>query len=91
MKSFIKHINEERKVTPETAAAIGKFLGIDFRSFTKEALAKGIAMEDDEHGGTNPITSITNNSLVMAARIAIAHLNERPDYYDVIDKIENGD
>lgn len=86
MKSFKKHLREEHQVTPETAAVIAKQLGVDLTSFTKEALAKGINMETVEHGGADPVTNITNNSLIMAARIAIAHLRENPSYYSLLVK-----
>ena len=35
-----------------------------------------------EHGLVNPNTNVTNNDLEMTAKIAIAHLNEFPNYYN---------
>ena len=35
-----------------------------------------------EHGNINPTTNVTNNDPIMTAKIALAHLNEFPDYYN---------
>ena len=35
-----------------------------------------------EHGYVNPITNVTNNDLLMTAKIALAHLMEFPNYYN---------
>lgn len=34
-----------------------------------------------EHGRINPRTNITNNNLLKTMKIALAHLEEYPDYY----------
>ena len=35
-----------------------------------------------EHGLINPLTNVTNDDLLTTAKIALAHLNEFPDYYN---------
>lgn len=35
-----------------------------------------------EHGFISPSTNVTNNDLVKTAKIALAHLNEFPNYYN---------
>ena len=52
---------------------VAKILNIDFK--------RGINIEL-EHGKINPKTNITNNNLIMTAKIALAHLNEFPNYYN---------
>ena len=59
----------------------GKVLGIKFDKFTQEEFLEGINIEL-EHGTINPNTNITNNDLIMTAKIALAHLNEFPNYYN---------
>ena len=49
--------------------------------FTIEDFITGINIEF-EHGLIAPITNVTNNDLLMTAKIALAHLNEYPNYYD---------
>ena len=36
-----------------------------------------------EHGNINPTTNVTNNDPIITAKIALAHLNEFPDYYNL--------
>lgn len=56
-------------------------LGITFDKFTPAELLEGINIEL-EHGSINPQTNITNNDLILTTKIALAHLNEYPNYYN---------
>lgn len=58
-----------------------KILNINFDKFSKEELLSGINIEL-EHGLINPETNVTNNDLITTAKIALAHLNEYPNYYN---------
>lgn len=60
---------------------IAKSLNIKFDKFSKEDFIEGIKIEL-EHGKLNPYTNITNDDLVLTAKIALAHLNEFPNYYN---------
>lgn len=35
-----------------------------------------------EHGTISPDTNVTNDDPIITAKIALAHLNEYPDYYN---------
>ena len=41
-----------------------------------------------EHGKVDPHTNVANDDPVMTGKIALAHLNEFPDYYTRLDKME---
>ena len=56
-------------------------LKIRFDEFSPEEFLDGINIEL-EHGKINPLTNVTNNDLIMTAKIALAHLNEFPNYYN---------
>ncbi len=56
-------------------------LGVTFDQFTPEELLDGILIEL-EHGVVSPETNVTNNDLIVTAKIALAHLNEYPNYYN---------
>ena len=58
-----------------------KLLGIKFDKYPFEDLVTGINIEL-EHGKINSNTNVTNNDLIMTMKIALAHLNEFPDYYN---------
>lgn len=56
-------------------------LGISFDKFTEEEFLYGINIEL-EHGTVSPKTNVTNNDLIITSKIALAHLNEFPNYYN---------
>lgn len=56
-------------------------LNVNFDKFTPEEFLDGINVEL-EHGKVNYLTNVTNNDLIMTAKIALAHLNEFPNYYN---------
>lgn len=56
-------------------------LGINFDKFTIEEFLEGMNVET-EHGLVDPNTNVTNNNLITTAKIALAHLNEYPNYYN---------
>lgn len=58
-----------------------KLLGINFDKFTLEDLITGVNIEL-EHVKVNPKTNVTNNDLIFTMKIALAHLNEFPNYYN---------
>ena len=41
-----------------------------------------------EHGLHDPETNVTNDDAVTTGKIALAHLNEFPDYYTRLEKME---
>jgi hypothetical protein len=41
-----------------------------------------------EHGSQDPITNVTNDDPLTTGKIALAHLNEFPDYYTRLAKME---
>ena len=60
---------------------VAKILNIDFTKFSLSDFVVGINIEL-EHGLVNPLTNVTNDDLLITAKIALAHLNEFPNYYD---------
>ena len=60
---------------------VANVLNIDFSKFSLSDFITGINIEL-EHGLVDPLTNVTNNDLLTTAKIALAHLNEFPDYYN---------
>lgn len=56
-------------------------LGVTFNKYTPEEFLEGINIEL-EHGKINSKTNVTNDDLITTAKIALAHLNEFPNYYN---------
>lgn len=65
----------------DDAYCAAKILGISFDKFTIEEFTDGINIEL-EHGLINKNTNVTDNDLIKTAKIALAHLNEFPNYYN---------
>lgn len=58
-----------------------KILNISFDKFTIEDFLEGINIET-EHGSINEKTNVTDDDLILTSKIALAHLNEYPNYYN---------
>lgn len=56
-------------------------LDVKFDKFTIDDLMTGIDIEL-EHGTISPATNVTNDDLILTMKIALAHLNEFPNYYN---------
>ena len=65
----------------EDAIVAAKILNINFDNFSLEDFLTGINIEL-EHGTINKDTNVTNDDLINTSKIALAHLNEFPNYYN---------
>ena len=73
--------------TAKEARQIGEKLSIDWSKFNVEQYSMGLDVEL-EHGLVDPHTNVTNDDPIMTGKIALAHLNELPDYYIRLEKME---
>lgn len=73
----------------EQARSIGESIGIDWERvpFDIEQFRMGLEVER-EHGRHDPSTNVTDDDEVTTGKIAWAHLNEFPDYYTRLAKME---
>jgi hypothetical protein len=80
---------QSRGVSTEQAREIGERIGIDWdRSrFDVEQFRMGLGVEL-EHGSRDPETNVTDDEELTTGKIARAHLNEFPDYYTRLAKME---
>jgi hypothetical protein len=80
-------LSPKKNFTTEDALWIGKYLKIPFDKFDVEQFRIGLNVEL-EHGTINPFTNITNDDPILTGKITLAHLNEFPDYYTRLVKME---
>ena len=82
-------VRVKRTYAKEEARAIASSLDIDFAmsGFDLEQFRSGLNVEA-EHGNAGPETNVTNDDPLMTGKIALAHLNEFPDYYTRLAKME---
>lgn len=65
----------------QQAEYAANILNVKFDKFTKEEFLDGINIEL-EHGRVDQRTNVTNDNLIITAKIALAHLNEYQNYYN---------
>ena len=78
-----------KNFTAEEAKKIGDRLGIMWDKFDVDQFRIGMDVEL-EHGLRDPSTNVSNDDPMITGKIALAHLNEIPDYYDRLEKMEEG-
>lgn len=73
----------------EQARSIGERIGIDWDKspFDVEQFRMGLEVEL-EHGRQDASTNVTDDDEITTGKIARAHLNEFPDYYTRLAKME---
>ena len=70
------------------AREIGERLNIGWNRFDVDQFRRGMIVEL-EHGLVDLNTNVTDSDPLMTGKIALAHLNEIPDYYDRLEKMED--
>ena len=68
------------------AKAIGEKLGLKLRINSMLTSSKKGMEVELEHGSRDSLTNVTSDDLLITGKIALAHLNEFPDYYDRLEK-----
>jgi len=73
----------------EEARRVGEQIGIDWAAapFDVEQFRMGMDVEL-EHGTHDASTNVTGDDAVTTGKIALAHLNEFPDYYTRLEAME---
>lgn len=77
----------KKQISLEEAKTIGEQLGVTWNRFDVAQYKMGMEVEL-EHGTVDPRTNVTNDDLLTTGKIALAHLNEFPDYYTRLKKME---
>jgi len=77
----------KKQFSQEEAKKIGEQLGINWSKFDVDQFKRGMDIEL-EHGMRDPKTNVSNDDPLTTGKIALAHLNEFPDYYDRLEKLE---
>jgi hypothetical protein len=78
-----------KEFTTGEARRYGEAIGIDWASvpFDVTQFQAGMNVEL-EHGLHDPLTNVTDDDPHVTAKIALAHLNEFPDYYTRLERME---
>jgi hypothetical protein len=83
-------VSEPRhEFTAEEARRFGETIGIDWASAPFDVGQFRIGMNVElEHGLHDPHTNVSDDNPHVTAKIALAHLNEFPDYYTRLERME---
>ena len=80
-------MSTKKHFAAQEARVVGEALGINWSEWDVEQFRRGMDVEL-EHGTVDPSTNVTNDDPIMTGKIALAHLNEFPDYYIRLAKME---
>ncbi|MCJ7754491.1 MAG: hypothetical protein MUP13_07990 [Thermoanaerobaculales bacterium] len=80
-------MSSSRDFNVDEAKSIGNQLQVNWEKVDLEEFRLGLAVEL-EHGSRDPDTDVTHNDPLVTGKIALAHLNEFPDYYTRLSKME---
>ena len=85
----LEGMTSHARFTLDEARAAGERVGIDWDAspFGLEQFRMGMDVEL-EHGTRDPETNVTDDDVMVTAKIARAHLNEFPDYYTRLARME---
>ena len=83
-------MSERKSFTVEEARRVGAEIGIDWAAspFDVDEFRSGMDVEL-EHGLHDLATNVTDDDPHVTAKIARAHLNEFPDYYTRLERMES--
>jgi hypothetical protein len=79
-----------KSFTTSEAQSIGEQIGIDWSNapFDVDQFRRGMDVEL-EHGLHDLVTNVTDDDPLVTGKIALAHLNEFPDYYERLELMES--
>ncbi|TAK64791.1 MAG: hypothetical protein EPO24_03050 [Bacteroidetes bacterium] len=80
--------HKKKQFSLTEARQIGDALKIRWDKFDVEQFRMGLDVEF-EHGRRNLITDVTHDEPLVTGKIALAHLNEIPNYYTRLAIMEN--
>ena len=74
--------------TTQQAQEIGDIIGIDWNEVDLEEFRIGLGVELEHGSMFGEETNVTGDDLIATGRIALAHLYELPDYYTLLEEME---
>jgi hypothetical protein len=77
------------KITKSVAIKMAKKFNLNLNVIDIKYFTFGLNVELEHGKKLGKMVNITNNDLLLTAKIAIAHLMEFPDYYERLYKMEN--
>jgi hypothetical protein len=76
-------------LTDDVARSLGTRFRINYNVVPFNEWKRGLEIELEHGTRFGRITNVTDNNLILTAKIAIAHLIEYPDYYRRLQQLED--
>jgi hypothetical protein len=85
----VRRMSTRTTFTTDEARRVGEQVGIEWDNapFDVEQFRSGLDVEL-EHGLHDRSTNVTDDDPIVTGKIALAHLNEFPDYYTRLERME---
>lgn len=80
-------MSNKKHFSADEAKKIGDQLGVKWDKYNLEQFRMGMDIEL-EHGLVDSHTNVSDDDSLTTGKIALAHLNEFPDYYTRLEKLE---
>jgi hypothetical protein len=85
MKSFIDYLTESKSFSENEAKKLGDSLDVDWSKVDLKQFIMGLSVESEHDDGGKLDVVDSKKDL---AKIVLAHLKEKPDYYAKLKKVE---
>lgn len=85
MYSFRSFLRESKTYSTQDAKALGDSLSVDWNKVDIDQFKKGLSVESEHDDGSELDVVDSEKDL---AKIVLAHLKEKPDYYSRLQKVE---
>ena len=89
-KELLEEVKRNKYASDEIVDYVAEELDIDFNKVDRKEFARGMIIEL-EHGKENPATDVTGDDPILTAKIVLAHLNKLPEYYTLLDELEENE
>ena len=80
-------MKKRKQISTEAARRVGESLHIDWEQVDLEEFRQGL-MGNHKPGAIDPETGLTYDSVLLTAKIVLAHMEEFPDYFTRLAKLK---
>jgi len=80
-------MKKQNQISTEEAKRVGESLHIDWEQVDLEDFRQGL-MGKHESGAIDPETGLTYDSVLLTAKVVLAHMQEFPDYFTRLAKLK---
>ena len=80
-------MKKQKQISIEEAKRVGESLHIDWEQVDLEDFRQGL-MGKPKSGAIDPETGLTYDSVLLTAKVVLAHMQEFPDYFTRLAKLK---